>query len=209
MAESKLPAPLRVLFNSVFALVAALALGACATANVQKSYTLSSSRGTGVVVGSITSAGLLADYRIYYRKIGGGEEGFFQLKSDDPSLNGALVVAELPAGDYEIYNWFVRWRNSDTLPKAPVSIRFHVGSGEAVYIGSCGFDLATRMRSYYDDVPVRDARVVCRDEAQRDLAEVEARYPGLKSKITSANAPSDQIYSSNGFRTSILDGDRY
>src|SRR5262250_3295448 len=111
MAGPKLAVASMAVSNSAFALVAALVLASCATPNVEKSYMLSSSGATGLAVGSITSAGILADYRIYYRKIGGGGDGFFQLKSDDPSLNGALIVADLPPGDYEIYRWLIVWKN--------------------------------------------------------------------------------------------------
>lgn len=53
-----------------------------------------------MVVGSITSNGECADFRLMYRQLSGGAaQGFFQLKSSDPSLNAALIAAELPARD--------------------------------------------------------------------------------------------------------------
>ena len=72
--------------------VAILALASCATPNVDKTYMLSESSGKGVAVGTIVSFAGNAEYRLYYRQIGGGEAGFFRLHSLDPSLNGALFA---------------------------------------------------------------------------------------------------------------------
>ena len=174
--------------------MAAVALAACAspTANVPRNYVLSQANGTGMVIGTITSSGDYADYRIEYRRIGGRGDGFFNLHSVNPEFNGALIAAELPAGDYEIYRWRIIMRtayeNSETMPDTPFSIPFRVEPGQATYIGSCDFSLY---------VPL----VTCRDRVERDFMEFEMFYPLLSSMLTPPQSGRGQFYTSEGFRT--------
>jgi hypothetical protein len=165
------------------------ALGACETPapNVEPTHILSGSSGKGVAVGTIVHSGIHGHYRLYYRQIGGGESGFFQLSSVDPSENGALFAAELRAGDYEIYDWRIylhrssgRWMEISTPD--PVSIPFHVSPGEAAYVGSCTFAVNGDRRY------VEGATVECARRPDRDVALLQERYPSLSPIANSARA---------------------
>jgi hypothetical protein len=180
--------------------VAILALASCATPNVDKTYMLSESSGKGVAVGTIVSFGVHAEYRLYYREIGGGEAGFFRLHSQDPSLNGALFAVELPAGDYEIYHWHIYQDFGGEIfgeiwPPESVRIPFHVSSGEAVYIGRCTFRLI-----YGPNWRVRRSDVECAKWPDEDLLLLQQRYPSLTSIVGSAGA--DLLYLSRDFKVS-------
>jgi len=173
--------------------VVTLALGGCETPtpNVEPAHMLSGTSGKGVAVGTIVHSGFHGHYRLYYRQIGGGEAGFFQLSSVDPSQNGAIFATELAAGDYEIYDWRVylhrrtgEWMEIST--PEPVSIPFHVSPGEAVYVGSCTFGvLGGRFRRRNE---VYGATVECARRPDRDVALFQERYPGLSPIANNAGA---------------------
>ena len=176
-------------------LVILLMACAAATPNLKRSYVLSEASVNGVVIGTITSSGQLVDYRILYRGIGGGAKGYFRLLSDDPSLNGAPIAAELPAGDYEIYDWRIYWPRTssetvETLPTAPFSIPFHVAPGQAVYIGNCEFQVGALVAT-------------CADQVERDLMEFEAFYPVLRKAVTVPQIPRGQLYKSDRYETKV------
>jgi len=199
-----------LVLKTLAGLASAVALAACVTANVDKDYVLSPASGTGVVVGTITSDGVLADYRLMYRQIGGTVRGFFHLESPDPGLNAALIAAALPAGDYEIYSWAVYWPYfnaspaNEVVPAAPFSIPFHVAPGQAAYIGSCAFDLVVHeRRGYHEETDA--ASVVCSDESKRDIAELDRLYPGLRGTVTQSH-PGAELYRSDGFITYEMSG---
>jgi len=184
----------------LFAAAAALILAACATSNVDPNYALAPASGKGVVIGSLTFAGELADYRLLYRKTGGGEEGYFQLKSTDPTLNAGLIAAELPAGDYEFYLWLIYppGEATEISPDSRFSIPFHVAPGKAAYFGSCAFSMGRR-GTYYFGYRFR-VSVVCDDRLERDLSELEAHYPYLAPMAAGLHASRGEFYRSAGFK---------
>jgi hypothetical protein len=175
----------------------ALLLAGCETPNVEKTYMLSSAGGKGVAVGSITSSGLLTEYQLLYRKRGGGGEGYFRLQSNVEALNAALIVAELPAGDYEIYDWVMTWPvyygHIDILPAAPFSIPFRVEPGRAIYFGSCEF--APRIGRRFGNILGAD--VHCSNESQRDVMELASLYPALGREV-GTSADKTALYRSPG-----------
>ena len=187
----------------LFTLSAIFVLTACAntTQNVSKNYMLSNASGKGLAVGSLTSAGSFADYRIYYRNMANDKNGFFQLRVNDQSLNSTLIASELPAGDYEIYSWRVYTFTANNFitvfsPQTPFSLSFHVESGEAVYFGSCDFQIKVQFVP-----PWGDAMVACGDKSRRDLQHLADFYPGLaKAKVAIGGNLS---YTSDGFRVVI------
>ena len=164
--------------------VVTVALCGCETPtpNVEPAHMLSGTSGKGVAIGTIVSSGLHGHYRLHYRQVGGGEAGFFQLSSVDPSQNGAIFATELAAGEYEVYDWRIylhrrtgEWMEIST--SEPISISFRVSPGEAVYVGSCTFGvLGERFRRR--DV-VYGATVECARRTDRDLTLVQERFPAL------------------------------
>ena len=92
------------------------------------------------------------------------------------AANGRFRFAELPAGDYEIYDWRITQSSGNlstvVSPSVPFSIPFHVSPREAVYIGSCTFQLSTATAR-------RGAVVECAEWPDRDLPLLQQRYPSL------------------------------
>ena len=182
-----------------------LVLAACATKNIEDDYALSATTGKGVVIGSMARSRLSGSFRLYYRKIGGGEKGYFayglgfaQLPSFDkddfkgPHLKGALFAAELPAGDYEIDDWYVESNSTHTRPAEPFSIRFHVLPGKAVYLGGFIFERT--------DYPAAASGIAvgCRDERSRDMQIFAAKYPNLAETEIASSIEESRSYENIG-----------
>lgn len=140
---------------------AALLLAACstmgATSKVSDGLVVPSGMPSGEIFGSIvrpTDKGAAGPtymrYDLYFRRIGSKDGGFvamtdtiFDTKEGwdlrRPDAVGKSFRQVLPPGDYEIYNFDM---SSDTgqvsmrfSSKQPFSVKFHVGAGEAVYLG--------------------------------------------------------------------------
>jgi hypothetical protein len=185
-----------------------LLLAGCETPNVETSYMLSSAGDKGVAVGSIASSGLLAEYQLLYRKRGGGGQRYFKLQSNDSTLNAALIVAELPADDYEIFKWVMTWPDvsghTDILPVAPFSIPFRVEPGRALYFGSCEF--APRIGRRFGNIVGAD--VYCSNKSQRDFMEFASRYPALGEEVSSTFEDKTALYRSMGSYRRYVPRDR-
>ncbi len=169
----------------LFAVALTLVLAACATGNIDKDYALSATSGKGVVIGSMARSSARGSFRLYYRQIPSGEDGYFayglgvgQLPSFDkddfrgPHLRGALFAAKLPAGDYEIYSWRVDSGPAHISPGAPFTIRFHILPGKAVYLGAFTFERTDHFLTATTGVAVS-----CRDQRARDMPIFVAKYP--------------------------------
>lgn len=93
--------------------------------------------------------------------------------------DGRLIVAELPAGEYEIYRWestdgqvFINAADSFSIP-------FEVFPGRATYIG--GIVIAISMESYRGSwgSKLRKVGLQIRNQSERDLKIFLNRYQRL------------------------------
>src|SRR5262249_23457795 len=111
--------------------VALCFLAGCATAakNVGEKYRLSQASGKGLAVASQWTD-YCGGYKLHYRKTGSGDEGFFHFDDEQrlhqTGLLADLFVAELEAGDYEIYRWSYGCLYTSVTPRTEFSVRFHV-----------------------------------------------------------------------------------
>lgn len=184
-----------------------LLLAACATKNIDQDYALSEASGKGVVIGSIARSNARGAFRLHYRQLGGGEEGYFayglgyggQLPSFDkddftgPHLKGALFAAELPAGDYEIYRWHVDSGPAHIDPAGSFSIRFHVLPGKAVYLGAFTFERTDNLLTATTGVDVS-----CRDRRSRDMSIFAAKYPKFAQVEIASSIEEGRAYENLG-----------
>lgn len=94
------------------------------------------------------------------------------------TARGDLRVLELPAGEYEIFNWNMRqgtyWSIS---PREQFSIPFKVVSGESSYLGELALEV------YRDSTlgigRTTAVRLVISDKRERDLAHLSKVHPEL------------------------------
>lgn len=54
-------------------------------------------------------------------------------------LRGDLFVIELPEGEYEVYSWEVGSGVANVRPTQPVSVKYKVERGKAIYAGNYNF----------------------------------------------------------------------
>ncbi|MGE5539786.1 MAG: hypothetical protein ACM30I_14300 [Gemmatimonas sp.] len=194
-------------------LLAVLALASCGTPNIDKDYTLDAATGKGVVIGSITYTGFYGRYRVFYRQVGGGAEGFFNfgestfllppMTKDDiraPALRGNVFAAALPAGDYEIYGWQVDSGNYHVRPRNPVSVLYHVEPGKSVYLGNFYFQRREKFLGATTGVTV-----TYKDESERDLNIFAAKYPQPAQFPIASSIERGRVYDDlgEGWTTSI------
>jgi hypothetical protein len=161
---------------------------ACATRtpNVSSEYSLASHPGAGVVVLSFTHTLITAS--LSYRAIGEGKRGWFDsgtaygpLDWNDPP--GRLVVAELPVGRYELYEW--DWSNGDLSHVSPTfSVAFEVSEGQASYVGNVFLDVHWAAKTCF-------LRVL--DASERDLALLNQLYPDIRGSDVHNNVTEQVI----------------
>ncbi|QLC73831.1 hypothetical protein LPB260_24285 [Pseudomonas sp. LPB0260] len=175
-----------------------LLLCGCVTTNVSKNYSLKENSGTGLVVGSITYDGSYSGYAVSYRRAPSEASGRFQSgqsnvvipyfpagEFETMGINGNLIAAELPAGDYVIDAWSVGSGAAFVRPTRPFSILFSVIPGKATYIGNFHFTQLSRM-----GLTVTGAKVDFSDKRERDSDVLKKHYPNLSTvSIVSAVEP--------------------
>jgi hypothetical protein len=142
----------------------------------------------GIVTGSITYAGSLSGYSVFYRALSGGQEGRVQTgeavllipyipKGDASVLGtpGELFAIELVAGEYEFYSWSVGSGPASVRPTSPFSVRFIVTPGKVVYVGNFRFRQTSRM-----GLTVTGAQLGYFDRAERDIPLLKKKYPTVE-----------------------------
>lgn len=95
---------------------------------------------------------------------------------------GVVLVAALPAGDYEIFSYSFRWRNFGGGPDAYVSIPFSVKPGGATYLGRFIARLTgvtTERGVLFDTSRPERAYFEVRNAVDADWAQVRAHAPRL------------------------------
>lgn len=129
---------------------------------------------------------------VYYRKVGqknGGEIGinvlpYLPLTFDfqEPESCGSLVVASLPAGDYEFYSFYVEHTvlggQAYLRPGYEFSVPFKIEAGKANYLGELKmFRLRRPNRVLGMAIKADDVRIELSDQSARDLALFKKKYP--------------------------------
>ncbi len=180
-------------------------LSACATPNINSSYTPNAANDQGVVFGSISYTGTYAVYRIHYRPLGSDTSSFFEFGSlsgmgvmmrNDihvPGLRGDLFAAALPAGEYEVAGWQSRSGYISLYPTEPFSIRFKVRAGEAVYLGA--FHFVTKRRMALNPTVLQ---LNYMDEKPRDFGILLEKYPQFAKVPVTSGIPTGGRYEDIG-----------
>lgn len=185
-------------------------LGGCASSNIKNGYALDSTRGTGVVAGTITYSGNYASYRLNiaseqstqtYRIEHGDAQPLnpvlaFKGEAINPELQrrGSAFAVELPAGTYVIRSWQVSQGPTNLWSTEPTGIKFNIEAGKAIYLGNFHFKETSRtMRA------MTGASVSLSDESTRDIAALLKAFPSLTSTpITQSLQPETKIESIGG-----------
>lgn len=95
--------------------------------------------------------------------------------NDFDGVFGQLKVIELPAGDYEFFNWSL---NNMFKPREAERLPFTIVAGRATYVGN--LDLKVRVgRNAFGMKIVVDPRIFVVDQRERDLAVFRARYTAV------------------------------
>src|SRR5229473_1101723 len=122
---------------------------------------------------------------------------FIRPASDFSDTNeaGALFVAALPPGDYEIYSYSFSWRNYTAYPEPYFSVPFRVRTGEALYLGRFigqVTEITTRDEMgglFKSDVPAR-ALFAVRSTLSADVSLLEKRLASSRGfKVVDGNLP--------------------
>lgn len=156
-------------------LLVALFLAGCANFNVPSDYSLAHKNDKGLIVMSLAHS--LSSVIVDYRPVENGKQGdgaFMTGNMQDPMdwdhPKGRLVVAELPAGKYELYQWRSEGINVTYTSKI-FSIPFTVVGGKATYIGNLFVNIDESTSIYKLEVA---------DKSERDLPLLIRKYPNIK-----------------------------
>jgi hypothetical protein len=189
-------------FHSIVGVIAALVivlLNGCRAINVGEGYVLDSSKATGVMVVSLTQAGLPSSFNMFMEIRGVGNEYKSQVPVTDafassdwkcPFLGtpseaepcGRLAIVELAEGVYEFYSWNGSSRvgalTQTMRAQSDFSKQFKITSGKAVYLGNVHFSVETG-RAFMGQgrfaMKVRDMR-------ERDLPLLASKNPGMTAE---------------------------
>jgi len=153
--------------------------------SVPSTYTLSPNSENGLVVSAVKYRGLLSGYHVYFRGKGNDKISSFEAgagsmlipippKSDFQYAKGKLTVAELPAGEYEIFGWSVQSGYANLEQTQPFSIQFRIEAGKATYIGAFVFNVTNTM-----GLTVTGVRVDFTDMFGEDIQVLKNLYQNL------------------------------
>ncbi len=182
--------------NSVFrhiAILLAFILSGCATPNLDRAYSTKETSNNGVIIASLTKTGhghWPPGYN--FKNIDGSNKGilkfdqdmFDRITSDYSGLDGKLIVLELPAGEYQIYRWFISQGYIGLESVDGFDIRFTVEPGKAFYIGELNND---RDAGGLLGMGLGRMSFNVKDGRGRDLKVVEKLYPNLASTDIQTN----------------------
>jgi hypothetical protein len=136
----------------------------------------------GLVITSVTYSGSFNRHALHYAKIGQDKGpsfafppqlfGFLE-KSDisNKEIEGTVQISELPAGDYEFYEWTGKRGGVDYKTRQRFSVRFTVAPGKVTYLGNIFFD--------FDRSPSANGfyNLKIQDALKRDLEIAKTKYP--------------------------------
>lgn len=148
--------------------------GACAKLNVGSGYRPDPASGKGLAVFSFTANDRVSNFYLQYHAMGGGKpRGDITLWTVQDPLDwrdprGRLVVIELPAGEYELYN--VAGMGLQFSASEPFSAPFTIEPGRVKYLGNVHVVIGTTLTSFALSVNER---------AAQDLGTFFERYPRL------------------------------
>jgi hypothetical protein len=138
-------------------------LSGCGASNITKDYSLDKSKGTGILLASMTQAGLPSSFNMFVHLRGVDNKYSNEVPVTDvfvsvdwpcPFLGtsteaapcGRLAVIELPQGEYEFYSWSGSSNNGKTSTtvsaRKEFSQRFKVAAGKVTYVGNMHFSVA-------------------------------------------------------------------
>lgn len=189
---------LRYFLGFVAALSLATLMG-CAQVPTKPPTGPTADAGHGIVLVRITSAGLQKMYAFVAkaRPVGGHEQIFFSgwdMKSDgywtvvaDHLDKGQLVALQVPAGEYEFFNFqatsVVLGGTKTSTPTKTFSYRFTVVPGETTYLGELHFKFNDHTNVFSGkpgaDMPLK---ISVRDTHVRDYPEAMKKIPGLTAE---------------------------
>ena len=197
-----------------------LFFGGCGTLNVSRNYLLNEKSNAGIVVVSMTQSEDQFHYLWYhYRSIDNSIKGRipgthtelsndWRIEKGNPNKNfiGRIGIIELPAGEYEFYEWTgwiskspMRWIIS---PTKLFSYKFKVIPGKALYIGNIDMRLNKENHILYIEIKRACLRII--DSRNRDLELIFNRYNNIKPEnviidiISIDNNPCDSINTQPG-----------
>lgn len=172
-----------------------LLLNGCAARNIAREYSLDEAKGTGIMLVSVTQAGLPSSFNMFadlrgvdndYKSAVAITDIFFVLSADwrcppfgtstEDKPCGRLAVVELPQGEYEFYSWHGGSGGAPGTVRKSVrarqefSKRFKVTAGKVVYIGNIHFSVSGG--SY---------AIKIIDKRERDLPLFYSKYPKIPS----------------------------
>jgi hypothetical protein len=158
----------------VFRLIGiAVLLAGCAHLNLEPEYTLANKPGKGVLVMSMTYTPDSPTFTLVYRPVGTTDRDALVSNTiphpeDWKNPAGRLVVIELPAGQYEIF----QWAGNALESRRPFSVPFTVSTGKATYIGNVHVEVRRERGTF---------QVTVTDNSDRDLPLFHGRYKNMKS----------------------------
>jgi hypothetical protein len=184
----------------VLLLAMILPLAACVPAvrQIDSGYALGEDAEVGLVLASLTYQGSLAQYAIRFRPLGdtsmqqlqiGASQslvppGMMDWDIEVPGTRGQLFAFELPAGRYELFEWFASVGPSSMRPSEEFSIPFDVLPGEITYIGNFNYRATGRFGA-----SVTSLNVMHVDEFYRDTAIAADKFPRLDLERVAIRVP--------------------
>jgi len=166
----------RLVVYKLFIFLAFLALVGCAEFNVPPNYELQKDKQVGLLVMSVnhnTRAITLHYENMVNHKHDVVMTSTVQDKMDFRQPKGRLIVAELPAGEYQFYQWQTDIENfqyTSPLFSAP----FTIEQGKPVYVGN----LNIKAKIIYPFMKVEYEHTIS-NKSERDIALLKKKYPKL------------------------------
>ncbi len=175
----------KLLFSLPF-ILAVLVLSGCATPNIDKGYSIKEDSSKGVIIASLTKTGhghWPPGYN--FKKSDGSNKGilkfdqnmFDRIESDIPGIDGKLILLELPAGEYNIYRWFISQGYIGLESMSGFKMRFNVVPGKITYIGELNND---RESGGIFGIGLGRISFNIKDSKERDFKEIKKHYPNLE-----------------------------
>lgn len=165
-------------------------LSGCSTVtsrpNINAEYIVSKGNGSGLMLASVSYLRNFSGYSVFYREVGGETPYKMQIGSGStllpPSMmkwdintgieKGKVFAIELPAGEYEFFNWFVSSGYISFGAKRPFSVTFNIVPGKATYIGNIVFKPVQKL-----GLTVTGVEVENENKLDRDLPIINSKFP--------------------------------
>ncbi len=177
-----------------FFLILFLFLGGCSASNIDSNYSLNDKEGSGILLASMTQAGLPSAFNMFVH-LRGVDNTYsnevpvtdlfvsvdwpcpFLATSTEAQSCGRLAVIELQQGEYEFYSWSGSSNDGKTsttvTARKEFSKRFNIEAGKVTYVGDVHFSV----------IGNRFALNVI-DKRDRDLPLFYSKYPKITAEET-------------------------